>query len=399
MSLLRRLASTAVVPAVATPAAVACGHIPVLGAATLDMWRRPDDDDASNAALYIDGTVGLGGHSEMLLSTSTNTRLLCVDRDNEMLDVARQRLARFGDRVAFARGSFGNLPALLRTAGLPAQVDGVLLDLGINSEQLALAERGFSFSRDGPLDMRFNRGGVQPTAAELLARLDHEELSTLFRDYGGEPRHSAAARAVLRWRGERTADAAPPTTAELADVLFRALPPRRISGKGSSRKRRMRKGTGIHPATRCFQALRIAVNDELGEVDFFLNTVLPQVLRPGGGRAAIISFHSLEDRRVKRRFKAMANGCLCPRNGTEPCFETDEEGVGGTDEEGGAAAGASGGYARSERGVAALPRTPATCQRTAVAKLLTRKAVVADDQETSENPRARSARLRAIATL
>ena len=201
MSLLRRLASTAVVPAVATPAAVACGHVPVLGAATLDMWRRPDDDDASNAALYIDGTVGLGGHSEMLLSTSTNTRLLCVDRDNEMLDVARQRLARFGDRVAFARGSFGNLPALLRTAGLPAQVDGVLLDLGINSEQLALAERGFSFSRDGPLDMRM--GPSAPYSAfDVVNDWPQTEIERILRDYGEEKHWRLLARRICEARIE-----------------------------------------------------------------------------------------------------------------------------------------------------------------------------------------------------
>ena len=327
----------------------------------------------------------------MLLDATPTARLLCVDRDDEMLDVARARLARFSDRVVFARGSFADLPSILASAALPPRVDGVLLDLGINSEQLATPERGFSFMQDGPLDMRFDRAETQrPTAAELIGAIDELELSALFRDYGGEPRHATAARAVVRWRGERAAaqdGMRGATTAELAEVIGRALPLKRArrgargASKPPGKKRKGKKS--IHPATRCFQALRIAVNDELEEVDTFLKSVLPAVLKPEGGRAAIISFHSLEDRRVKRCFKAMTSACLCPRNGTELCFAVDDI------------------FGRGDVGGAPLPpgRTPATCARVAKARLLTRKARVADAEETCENPRARSARLRAIALL
>ena len=366
------------------------GHVPVLARATLELWTRPDLG-ANDSALYVDGTTGLGGHSEMLLDATPTARLLCVDRDDEMLGVARTRLARFGSRVAFARGSFADLPSILGSAALPPRVDGVLLDLGINSEQLATPERGFSFMNDGPLDMRFDRAETQrPTAAELIGAIDELELSALFRDYGGEPRHATAARAVVRWRGERAAAQGGmrgATTAELAEVIGRALPLKRAKrgARGGSKQpaKQLKGKKSIHPATRCFQALRIAVNDELGEVDTFLRSVLPAVLKPAGGRAAIISFHSLEDRRVKRCFKSMTSACLCPRNGTELCFEVDD--VFG----GGGAAGAP----PSPR------RTPATCARVATARLLTRKARVADAEETRENPRARSARLRAIALL
>lgn len=231
--------------------------------------------------VYIDATCGLGGHTRAILEQcGPDGRVLGVDRDPSALAEAKRRLAEFGDRLTLVEGDFSKLEAhASQTGHLPA--DGVLADLGVSSLQLDSAERGFSFQRKGPLDMRMGPG-VPRTAAELLATVDEGELLRILAEYGEVDRPKVVAKAILKARDEgRLA-----TTQDLANVVERA-----IRGRP----------TGIHPATRTFQALRIAVNEELSELETLLEC-LPRLVRPGG-RAAIISFHSLEDRMVKRAFE------------------------------------------------------------------------------------------------
>ena len=234
----------------------------------------------------LDGTLGGGGHAEALLSTGA--RVVGIDRDPRALAAARARLAPFGERFTAVQARFSQARAVLDELGV-ARVDGLLLDLGVSSPQFDEAARGFSLVQDGPLDMRMGAEGE--TAAELIARLTEEALADVIFQFGEEPHARRVARALKR--------AAPPpaTTRALAELVARAIPrkawPRRI-----------------HPATRTFQALRIAVNRELDELDALLEA-LPALLAPGG-RAAIISFHSLEDRRVKARFRDLEGHCTCP---------------------------------------------------------------------------------------
>lgn len=231
--------------------------------------------------VYIDATCGLGGHTRALLEHSgPDGRVLGVDRDPEALREARVCLAEFGDRLTLVEGDFSALKEqAAQTGHLPA--DGVLADLGVSSLQLDRAERGFSFQRKGPLDMRMGPG-VGPTAAELLASVDEAELTRILSEYGEVDRPKQVARAILEARDAGKLN----STQDLAALLERT-----IRGRP----------TGIHPATRTFQALRIAVNRELAELEALL-ALLPELVRPGG-RAAIISFHSLEDRLVKRAFE------------------------------------------------------------------------------------------------
>lgn len=227
--------------------------------------------------LYLDGTLGGGGHSERLLRAGAS--VLGLDQDLDAIDYARQRLSEHEDRVAFIHMNFRDYPSLLREVGLEKELDGILLDLGVSSWQLDTAERGFSFSQDGPLDMRMD-GSQGRTAADILAEAPEEELRRLFREYGEEPLAHRVASAIVRRRA-----AAPfRTTGDLATFV------EEVCGRRS----------GKHPATRIFQALRIAVNDELGALKAALEE-LPKWLK-AGGRVAIITFHSLEDRIVKQYF-------------------------------------------------------------------------------------------------
>lgn len=274
--------------------------------------------------VYVDCTLGGGGHAEGLLARSApDGRVIGLDRDPAAIAAATARLAPFGARFTPVQAPFGDLAAVLRQQGL-ARVDGLVADLGVSSPQLDQAERGFSFGKDGPLDMRMGPDAPQ-TAADLVNLAPEEELARVFWEYGEERHSRRVARAVVAARPLHR-------TAELAAVIARAV--------GRSKER-------IHPATRCFQALRIAVNDELGQLDRLLDA-LPAALA-GGGRAAIISFHSLEDRRVKHRLRRWAG------------LEAERDAYG------------------------APLQAP-------VARLLTRKAVVSADA----NPRARSARLRGV---
>jgi 16S rRNA (cytosine1402-N4)-methyltransferase len=249
-------------------------------------------------ATIADGTLGTGGHAARLLARHGRMRLLGIDRDGELLEEAMRRLAPFADRVVFRRASYADLGEVLHETGWRS-VDGVLLDLGVCSAQLARGARGFSFMRDGPLDLRFD-ASCGESAAELLDRLSEAELADVLRRFGEE----RAARGVARVLKERR----PRTTAELADAVSRA--------KGGRRGRR------LHPATKTFQALRIAVNRELDHLDRFLRR-FHRFLVPGG-RAAVISYHSLEDRAVKRSFgrlSAEGVGRVLTRRPVRPAAE------------------------------------------------------------------------------
>jgi 16S rRNA (cytosine1402-N4)-methyltransferase len=284
--------------------------------------------------VVCDGTLGAGGHAERVLESGA--RVIGLDRDPAALALTRERLARFGERITIVHATFGDVAAVLADLGL-AQVDGLVLDLGVSSIQLDQAGRGFSFSRPGPIDMRMDPTSGDPTALDLIRRLDVTELSDVLRDLGEERYHKRIAQRLKEEaRAGRLAD-----TGDLARAVEACIP--------EPARRRMK----IHPATLTFQALRIAVNRELAELAAFLE-VFPDLLADGG-RCVIISFHSLEDRMVKHRFRDLAWSSSLPPQLAEQAGE----------------------------------RVHPICH------LLTRKAVVADDDEIRRNPRARSARLRA----
>ena len=263
------------------------GHRPVLAEEVLTLLAP------ASGSLQIDATLGGGGHTERILgATDPDGRLLGLDADGAAIARVRARLgARFGDRLVLRQANFRELREVAPAAGFAA-VDGLLFDLGLSSFQLADAERGFGIRTGGPLDMRFDPS-VGVSAAELLATLDARELAALFRRYGEEPQAGRIARAIVDAR-----KTAPITTAEeLAELVERVAP-------GRPGKRR------IHPATRVFQALRIAVNEELEALAEALAAAV-DLLRPGG-RLVVLSYHSLEDRIVKRFMNTERNGCVCP---------------------------------------------------------------------------------------
>ncbi len=301
---------------------VSACHIPVLYQEALDFLRvRP-------GGVYIDGTVGAGGHAAGILQAAApDGRLMGLDRDPAALLIAAERLAPFGERAVLRHGSFARL-VMLAEGFAPA--DGILLDLGLSSMQLADPARGFAFAHEGPLDMRFDSGADEPTAAEWVNTLSVQELTRLLYRLGEEPQARRIAEAIVAARPLHM-------TVELVRVIEQAT--------GARRER-------IHPATLTFQALRIAVNQELEA----LEAVLPQlldVLRPGG-RLVVISFHSLEDRRVKQFLRREAQDCICP------------------------------------------PEIPVcACGHRARLCILTRRPVQPGAAEVAANPRARSARLRA----
>lgn len=288
--------------------------------------------------VYCDATLGGGGHALRILEASApDGRLVGIDRDQTALAAAGTRLERFGDRVTLVHGTFGDARAILSGLGLAA-IDGFLLDVGVSSPQLDVAERGFSFQREGPLDMRMDPSQGE-SARDVLERLSIDELADTLRKYGDERYAGRIARAIK----QQIAAGALQTTTELAALVARSVPPPH-PGRG---------GPSINPATRTFQALRILVNDELGQLERFLAD-LPDMLKPGG-RVVIIAFHSLEDGLVKNRFRDLARDPGLPADIAE------------------------------QMGVRATP----------VFNLLTRKPAYPSDAETAGNPRARSARLRA----
>ncbi len=294
----------------------------------------------ARGGLFVDATLGLGGHSEAILEASPKARVLGIDRDREALRYATERLARFGSRFQAVHANHREIVRVMREAG-ESEASGVLADLGVSSLQFDTAERGFSFRHDAPLDMRMDAEGEEETAAELLERLPEEEIARVIYEYGEERK----SRRIARWIVERRERGEPlKTTGELAELVARAV----------GHKKR---GERIHPATRTFQALRIAVNRELEGLETFLEQSID--LLQTGGRLAVISFHSLEDRAVKRTLRRLAGQCECD------------------------------------------PRLRPRCEcgaRRAV-EILTRRPVVPTEEEAAENPRARSAKLRACSKL
>ncbi len=282
---------------------------------------------------YIDATVGAGGHSFGILeSSSPEGHLLGFDLDPQALKIASQRLSSFLGRVTLVQASYTSLTEQMKLLGWN-EVQGIVIDLGVSSMQFDYAEKGFSFIKDGPLDMRFNPD--QPvSAADLVNNLSENELADLIFQYGEEPQSRRIARAICQTRPHTS-------TVELAAIIQ--------SATGAH-------GSKIHPATRTFQALRIAVNGELDSLKIFLPQAVAALSK--GGRLAVISFHSLEDRIVKQYFRLESTDCLCP------------------------------------------PSQPVcSCGHKARIKLINRHPIVADDAEIKLNPRARSARLRVIEKL
>ena len=253
-------------------------HVPVMRAEVLEAL------EPGRGGIFVDGTVGLGGHSAALLAAGA-TRLVAIDRDADALEIARQRLAEWAGRIDFVHGDYRRLHEWLDGLGV-GEVDGVLVDLGLSSYQLESAGRGFSFQRDDPLDMRMNRR-AGATAAELIASATERELADAIFQYGEERYSRRIARAIVAAREETPVE----TTGRLAEIIRRAVPRRGYSP--------------IHPATRSFQALRIWVNGELEGLDRFVEDACSR-LAPGG-RLAVIAFHSLEDRIVKQTVRRLTD--------------------------------------------------------------------------------------------
>ena len=307
-------------------------HRPVLLQETIG-FLQPEE-----GGLYVDGTLGLGGHSEAILLASAEACVVGLDRDREALRWATERLARFGSRFRAVHADFRDIARVVEEAGIQ-NVRGVLVDLGVSSLQFDSEERGFSFRHDAPLDMRMDAESDEETAADLLAHLPEAEIARIIYEYG-EERHS---RRIARWIVEKREQGEPVrTTKELAELVARAV--------------RARKTDRIHPATRTFQALRIAVNRELEGLDEFIETAID--LLEEDGRFCAISFHSLEDRIVKRTLRRLSGYCECDR------------------------------------------RAPfCSCGARRVVEILTRRPISPSEQEVEENPRARSAKLRACCRL
>jgi len=264
-------------------------HIPVMLEEVMH-WIAPHP-----GGFYMDATLGLGGHAARLMElTNGQARLLGLDRDEQALAKAGERLAQYGENVQLAHTSFQHFSRALREAGWD-KLDGVIADLGVSSLQLDSPERGFSFLQDGPLDMRMDPGSGGEPASAIVNGASFERLRQLLWDYGEEPMAGRIASAIVKIRETARIE----STLELARIVAAAYPAKR---RALSRN---------HPATKTFQALRLEVNQELREVEFFLERIV-DYLRPGA-RICVISFHSLEDRIVKRAFRKESSACLCPR--------------------------------------------------------------------------------------
>ena len=291
-----------------------------------------DNLNTDPAGTYVDGTLGMGGHSEKIAEKLTTGRLICIDRDASAIDYARERLKLFSDRITFVHANFADTVKVLDDLGIEG-VNGMLFDLGVSSPQLDETERGFSYMKDAPLDMRMDRSeGL--TAYDIVNTWSEERLNRILWDYGEEKYARRISRAIINKREKKPIE----STLELSDTIKSAMPPQALREKQ-------------HPAKRSFQAIRIAVNDELGAVAKMAETV-PDRLFPGG-RLCIISFHSLEDRIVKSAIAARENGCTCPRE-APIC----------------------------------------TCGFVKTLKSVYRKPILPSEEEIENNPRARSAKLR-----
>lgn len=301
-------------------------HVPVLLDECIEGLNIHPD------GIYVDGTLGGAGHAYQIASRLTTGRLIGIDRDNTALKAAGERLAPFGDRVTLVHSNFCEIANVLDSLGIQG-VDGVLLDLGVSSPQLDDGDRGFSYMVDAPLDMRMNREDAL-TAAAVVNTWPYEELRRILFDYGEERYAPQIAANICRVRETKPIE----TTLELVDVIRSAMPAAALREKQ-------------HPAKRSFQAIRIAVNDELGAVRQVMEAAIPK-LNPGG-RLAVITFHSLEDRIVKNAIADASKGCICP------------------------------------------PNFPVcVCGRKPKVKPVSRKPIVSGEDELTRNPRARSAKLR-----
>ena len=291
---------------------------------------RPD-------GIYVDGTLGRAGHSREIARRLTTGRLICVDRDAAALEAAKDRLADWMDKVTLVHSNFDRIGAIVRDLGLTG-VDGMLFDLGVSSPQLDDGSRGFSYMADAPLDMRMDRSeGL--TAADVVNGWSQEELRRILFQYGEERCAGQIAAAIVRRREDKPIE----TTLELVEIIKSAMPAKALREKQ-------------HPAKRSFQAIRIAVNDELASVDRMLRGAVPCLNQ--GGRLAVITFHSLEDRIVKTGLAEFAKGCTCP-----PDFPV------------------------------------CVCGKTPDVKLVNKKPILPTQEEIEENPRARSAKLRVAEKL
>ena len=302
-------------------------HTSVLLEPSLDhLAVRPD-------GIYVDGTLGGGGHSFHIAERlASGGRLIGIDRDEEAIRAASERLSPYRDRVTIVKDNYGNIRDVLNSLEIPG-VDGILLDLGVSSHQLDTAERGFSYMADAPLDMRMDQE-EQKTARDIVNEYSEEELDRMIRDYGEDRFARSIARRITKEREQEPIE----TTGQLVHLIEQAIP------------RKVQK-TGGHPAKRTFQALRIELNRELTILDEVIETMI-DCLNPGG-RLCIITFHSLEDRIVKGRFRTAEDPCICPKN-----FPV------------------------------------CVCGRKSKGRVVTRKPVLPGEQEMEENPRAKSAKLR-----
>jgi len=304
-------------------------HVPVLLKETIELLNIKDD------GIYVDATLGGGGHSEEILKKA-NCQVIGIDQDEDALNYASSRLKSFGDRFIAVKSNFRQIKKAVYRLGIDA-VDGVLMDLGVSSFQLDKPEKGFSFRQDGPLDMRMDANSPL-TAADVVNTYPEKELIRIFYEYGEERYSPQIARAIVKRREEKPFT----TTLELAEEIIRAVP---------AKARREK-----HPAKRVFQALRIEVNDELASLEEGLVGAVE--LLKAGGRLAVITFHSLEDRLVKNYFRREENPCTCPKD-----FPV------------------------------------CVCEKKPRLKIITKKPILPGDEEVSRNRRAHSAKLRAAEKL
>lgn len=305
-------------------------HVPVLLQETIEALAP------RKGGRYLDGTLGLGGHSEALLNAAPNSQICAIDRDTQAMDMARERLSPYGERVHFFHARYSQFADCLRALDW-AEVNGALLDIGVSSLQLDADDRGFSFNGDGPLDMRMDRNGDGRSAWHIVNRESFDRLKECIATLGEDPQAGRIARTIVEARQKAPID----TTGQLARLVEQAYP-------AAWRKKARR-----HPATRTFQALRMATNDELGELGRFLEAILSWL--PIGGRLVVITFHSLEDRMVKHAMRHWAEGCRCPAH-VPVCV----------------------------------------CHHEPEVKVLYKKPLQAGEVELAANPRASSAKLRAI---
>ena len=281
---------------------------------------------------YLDGTLGLGGHSYEIAKRLSTGRLICIDRDENAIAYSRERLREFADKVTFVHANFSEAAEILDNLGIDS-VDGMLFDLGVSSPQLDDADRGFSYMQDAPLDMRMNQSSSL-TAYDIINGYGENEIAKILFEFGEERFSRRIAQEIVRARNQKPVE----TTLELVELIRSAMPAAALREKQ-------------HPAKRSFQAIRIAVNDELGEISKMMDTA-PDALS-SGGRLCVISFHSLEDRIIKNKIASRENGCTCPRE-APIC----------------------------------------TCGFVRTLRSVSRKPILPSDEEIENNPRSRSAKLR-----